>query len=120
MLGEARYLFEQALGLSVSLLVLFDTYNYSGVPLTRSFGQRATYLGQKARFHWQNIWGLTPGDRRIYLREKIREVRTREWERLSVGLRNLLRKRFGRQTESQVFLENINDKAGFAYQPQHS
>jgi len=87
-----------AAGEKVSLLVLFDTYNYGGVPLTRSFGQRATYLGQKARFHWQNIWGLTPGDRRIYLREKIREVRTREWERLSVGLRNLVRKRFGRQT----------------------
>jgi aspartate racemase len=96
----------------VNLLALFDTYNHNGIPQTPSLRQRL----QKARFHWRNITALNHQERSIYLREKIREVRTREWERFSVALRNLLSLGRG-EMQGRVFLERINDQAGFAYRP---
>jgi thioesterase domain-containing protein len=107
-----------AAGQKVNLLVLFDTFNHNGIAQTPSLAQRFQYLRQKASFHWQNISSLSPGDRRSYLREKMREVRAREWDRLSDGLRNaLLPERFRRRAGAKVFLETINDDAGFTYQP---
>jgi acyl carrier protein len=104
----------------VSLLVLFDTYNHNGVPQTLSLVQRASYLNQKARFHWQSISALSSKDRRVYLREKIREVGTREWDRFSSCMRRVrvpFLKRFQQHSGSTVFLEKINDYAGFSYRP---
>jgi thioesterase domain-containing protein/acyl carrier protein len=95
----AQLLLEQ--GQETSLLVFFDTYNHNGVSPSVSVAARLGRAKEMAYFHWANMSQLRLPERITYLRGKLKGVKGRQMEKL----------------RSTAFLEDINDRAGFSYQP---
>jgi aspartate racemase len=106
-------------GQRVAILVMIDTYNFNGTPLRLSRRENLSHFIQKASFHWVNFIRLGPGERRSYLRRKLKGAFGRELERVSVKLSNLFRSghAVNGRGKREAFLEDINDIAYFAYVP---
>ena len=104
----------------VRLLALFDTYNHNGTTPQMSFRNRVRNLMQMTEFHWTNIMQLSPQKRVAYLAEKLTGARERELARLSTRLANIWRrlKNGAGNGSDRVFLEELNEDAGYAYRPQ--
>jgi thioesterase domain-containing protein/acyl carrier protein len=113
----AQMLLEQ--GEQTPLLVLFDTYNYDGVPLSISVGAKARRLRDRTYFHWKNMTRLRPKERLAYLNDKFKEARRRNLEKLSTQFAPVVNRLGLRQDRpgSAVFVEDVNDHAGFSYRP---
>jgi len=109
----ARLLVSQ--GETVAFLALLDSYNHNGVPPYPGLGDRVSYFFQKSVFHWRNLTQLNYQERIAYFAEKLEGSRTREMERLSLFWRNLFSSTGDKGPE--VFLEELNERAGFAYKP---
>ena len=105
---------------SVALLAFFDSYNHNGAVPRRSLPNRIVYRVQKFEFHLRNLLQLAPKHWSLYLADKLKGARERELARLSLALSNLRRRiRVGSGTNNiEAFLEDVNDRAGIAYQPQ--
>ena len=119
--GQVAYEIAQRLrkdGQHVALLVMIDTYNFRGVPLRLSFREGVTHVGQKIGFHWVNLMRLGLMEQFAYLGRKIRIASGRELERFFVKLSNLFKIGLsGNGRTPDVFLEQINEEAHFAYRP---
>jgi amino acid adenylation domain-containing protein len=106
-------------GQEVRLLAMIDTYNFSGSPLRLSLREQFAVFCQKTEFHWSNIARLDSRERFAYLKTKLKGACARELERVSVKLSSLFATGVygNRNGNGQAFLEDINDKAYFAYVP---
>ena len=106
-------------GQPVALLALFDSYNHNGTRPRQSPAVRVSYLAQKIEFHLKNLAQIDPKHRWLYLTDKLKGVRARETERISVALSNILRAlHLGNgKNKVDVFLEPVNEQAGIAYKP---
>ena len=110
----------QGEGETVAFLGMIDTYNPEGRDESRSFGRRLGLFRQKIRFHWENMAQLGPLGGSRYLVSKIALAKGRESARWAVKIGNFS-KRMRLKPENRVFavfLEDVNDRAGQAYQPQ--
>jgi natural product biosynthesis luciferase-like monooxygenase protein len=120
--GAVAYEMAQRLvkdGQKVAFLALFDTYNFNGTAQTTSVGQKLSYWKQKIGFHWSNIAQLDLRGKVRYFADKIKIARTRELARLSVKLSNISKRvQLGEaKDELDIFLEDVNQQAGYAYKP---
>lgn len=106
-------------GQQTAFLGLFDTYNCSDLQLPHSLRERLSHTAQKIKFHWSNLVRLGARDRFAYFTEKFRIARKRELARISVKLANFSKKLnpMGNDKRIEVFLEDFNEKVGFAYRP---
>ena len=104
----------------VRVLALFDTNNHNGTAPQMSFGNRVRYLAQKTRFHWTNVMQLSTRERWAYCAQKLIAARAREVDRISTKLANTWQVLIKSPDSASVgiFLEDVNEQAGYAYRPQ--
>ncbi|MCX6572011.1 MAG: amino acid adenylation domain-containing protein [Candidatus Aminicenantes bacterium] len=107
-------------GQEVGFLAMIDTYNYNEIPRQRYFGEGLVLKMQKLEFHLVNILRLSPRNQLDYLMKKLRVAVGREFARFSLNLSNLLKmiQPGSENMKPNVFLEDRNEKASFAYKPQ--
>ncbi len=74
-LEVAAQLFEQ--GEHVAFLGMLDAHNWANMKRTSLFG-RCLYNLQKVDFHVRNLWRLRGGEKRLFFRGKMSEVRRRK------------------------------------------
>lgn len=107
----------QADGERVALLALFDTMNWSKIPIT--LWSKGTYACQRLMFHAASFLSLDFGDQSKFLREKIEILRSRVpvW-------RGILLSKFGRNPSSAASTSLVlgriwqtNDLACWNYVP---
>jgi hypothetical protein len=101
----------------IALLALFDTMNWSNVPL--NFWTRTSYSIQKGVFHIAAFLSLDDRGRTTFLREKMAVLRTRipVWRGM---LMSLFSKRQSAAVNDDLLLAKvwkINDKASWNYIP---
>jgi phthiocerol/phenolphthiocerol synthesis type-I polyketide synthase E len=65
----------QAAGQQVALLALFDTMNWSRIPIT--LWSKGTYAGQRLMFHASSFLSLGVEDKSKFLQEKMKSLRSR-------------------------------------------
>jgi thioesterase domain-containing protein len=104
-------------GQGVSLVAMFDSYNYNGIWPLQSVLDRVVYRAQKTEFHLSNVLRLAPKDWPGYLVDKLKGAREREFERFALALSNLLRVLGFGNGKKKVLLEEVNERAGIAYKP---
>jgi amino acid adenylation domain-containing protein len=106
-------------GQQVNLLFTIDTQNFNGAPLQLSLAQKVGSVGQKIKFHASNLRRLGLGEQIGYLAEKSKLALRREVGRLSIKVNHILRRNPHRDVSGKVqeFLEDVNDRAFFAYVP---
>jgi thioesterase domain-containing protein len=122
MRGHVAYEMAQCLlreGQRVALLVMFDTYNFNGVPLHLSFCEGIVHVKQKIAFNWENLLRLSLKEQLVFLRKKLKHVSNREVASLFAKLSSILKLNpFGDGLKpSDILLERINTKAHFDYAP---
>lgn len=103
----------------MALLVLLDTYNNDGVPPDGSILRKISYNRQRTRFHWANMRALPPRQRLTYYYRKSGGAMARELLRLSMKLSDI-RVGIAQGNARRIFrpfLEDMNDRSGYAYKP---
>jgi pyochelin synthetase len=118
--GQVAYEMAQLLvkdGQRVSLLAMIDTYNFHGIPLRMSLGERIAHAREKLGFHWGNFVRLGMREEFAYLKKKTLGFLFRETERLHVRISNTLH--ISHQPTGGIshdlLLEKLNEDAHFAY-----
>jgi thioesterase domain-containing protein len=99
----------------VNLLIAIDSYNFNGVMLKPTLKESVRYEGQKIKFHCSNLMHLGLKGQISYLTDKLKIAFERETRRLSAKLNALIGLNEGGPREE--FIEDINDRAMFAYVP---
>jgi phthiocerol/phenolphthiocerol synthesis type-I polyketide synthase E len=107
----------QADGERVALLALFDTMNWSKIPVT--FRSKGTYTCQRLVFHAASFLSLDFGDQSKFLREKIKILRSRipVWQGMLLAK---IRKESSSAASTSLVLGRIwqtNDQACWHYVP---
>jgi thioesterase domain-containing protein len=102
-------------GQQVNLLMAIDSYNFNGVALEHTLIERIRHAMQKVSFHLSNVTQLGLKGQRLYLTDKLKIAIAREIARFSVKMSDLLGLNRGGPREE--FIEDINDRAMFAYMP---
>ena len=107
----------KAQGEEVALLALFDTMNWCNIPSDTTW-RKIRHLGQRIRFHGKNFLLLDTGEKKRFLDEKVKVLRSRSkiWKGMMFG--RFLSKESGNKAESVVLAEmwQINDRACVVYQ----
>jgi len=106
-------------GQQVNLLFVIDAHNFNGVPLRLSLKEKFHLTGQKINFHSSNILHLNFKEQISYLLDKSQIALRRGMERLHIRVNHLLGLNPHRDVSGlqQEFIEDINDRAFFAYVP---
>jgi len=96
---------------------LFDTMNWCNIPSDTTW-RKIRHLGQRIRFHGKNFLLLDTGEKKRFLDEKVKVLRSRSkiWKGMMFG--RFLSKESGNKAESVVLAEmwQINDRACVVYQ----
>jgi thioesterase domain-containing protein/non-ribosomal peptide synthetase component F len=107
----------KAQGEEVALLALFDTMNWCNIPSDTPW-RKVRHFGQRVRFHGKNFFLLNAGEKKMFLDEKVKVLRSRSkiWKGMMFG--RFLSKESGNKAESVVLAEmwQINDRACVVYQ----
>ncbi|HEV2246784.1 MAG TPA: amino acid adenylation domain-containing protein [Terriglobia bacterium] len=106
-------------GQRVNLLFVIDTQNVNGVAFQFSLKDKMEHLGEKIKFHSWNVLQLDLKSQIAYLTEKGKIALRREIERLRIKIVHLLKLNPHRDVMGprEEFIEDINDRAFFAYVP---
>ena len=106
-------------GQQVNLLFVIDAHNFNGVPPKLTLKERVQHVGLKINFHSSNIMHLNFKEQIAYLAEKSRIALRRGIERLQIKVNHILKRNPHRDVSGprEEFIEDINDRAFFAYVP---
>jgi non-ribosomal peptide synthetase component F/thioesterase domain-containing protein len=105
-----------AQGEEVALLALFDTMNWSRIPVD-TFGSKARHQAERVKFHTQNFLLLNFRDKVKFFREKMKVLRNRAQIWRGILLSRLSNSQRASKTESRVLARiwKTNDRACVAY-----
>ena len=102
-------------GQQVDLLVAIDSYNFNGAPPKSRFIDAIRYQAQRIQFHFSNLFHLGLRGQISYFKDKFKIARERETERFRIKMNDLKGRKQG--ADEEEFIEDINDRAMFAYIP---
>lgn len=107
----------RAQGDDVALLALFDTMNWCSIP-PDNLWRKLRQFGQRVKFHGKNFLLLDAGEKKKFLGEKVKVLRSRSkiWRGLLLG--KISPKEPSNKSESRMLAEmwKINDRACIVYQ----
>jgi thioesterase domain-containing protein len=102
-------------GQQVDLLVSIDSYNFNGPRPKSNVLDAVRYQVQRFQFHFSNLLHLGLRGQISFFKDKFKIARERETERFRVKMNELKGRNPGGGREE--FIEDINDRAMFAYVP---